>query len=530
MRKEKSLKASFKHRFLKKGLDWVLQLEALPNTKEQVVISLMYYIGIEDSEKSLQLNVDHKALDAMGISNGEQIRVDGSYPEDPEDEIGSAHEFSLIVEEDKENKSPSYSEAESKLESKPDLSKTQFVGYSLTQNVWQGFEMAEGQLIENMRFLIQEYMRAHGNEPIKKQPLLAPTLPNSLKVHTNFVIFRKYFVLPAKINFLLHSKPKSANGVMKRKLLKSAKEIFLSAERDRLFSMFSRRYLQQFDSKYALSKVYSHDKYLSFSRFAHSNLIGGLGYYSGTWLKQEPLNNGDVVSEQAPTTVFTCSPSRSFFPRGFLWDEGFHQLVLLHWDKRITMDVISHWLRLADESGWIPREQILGSEARSRVPDKFVPQNPIHGNPPTLFLVIEKLVDQLTQKVDNSVLEDSSDKFGSTTSEDDRQSIIKFLGDNFESMKRWYNWFRETQKGKKPYSFYWRGRTVNHTLASGLDDYPRAFEPSEEEMHLDLFCWMAISNRVLSKVQSVLFPNEKNEFSEDIPNFQKHLEGILSLF
>ncbi|KAK9105009.1 hypothetical protein Scep_021853 [Stephania cephalantha] len=41
--------------------------------------------------------------------------------------------------------------------------------------------------------------------------------------------------------------------------------------------------------------------------------------------------------------------------------------------------------------GWIPREQILGAEALSKVPEEFVPQHPSNGNPPTLFLILHDL-------------------------------------------------------------------------------------------------------------------------------------------
>jgi hypothetical protein len=37
------------------------------------------------------------------------------------------------------------------------------------------------------------------------------------------------------------------------------------------------------------------------------------------------------------------------------------------------------------------REQILGEEARQRVPPEFVVQDPAHANPPSLFLPIAEL-------------------------------------------------------------------------------------------------------------------------------------------
>lgn len=54
--------------------------------------------------------------------------------------------------------------------------------------------------------------------------------------------------------------------------------------------------------------------------------------------------------------MFTPSPSRFAFPRPFLWDDGFHNMLACKWNPYLCMQTISDWMETMDENGWIPRE------------------------------------------------------------------------------------------------------------------------------------------------------------------------------
>ncbi|MCH94265.1 mannosyl-oligosaccharide glucosidase GCS1-like, partial [Trifolium medium] len=106
---------------------------------------------------------------------------------------------------------------------------------------------------------------------------------------------------------------------------------------------------------------------ISVGKAAIGSLLGGIGYFYGQSkiALSRTLNFREHVDYVSywPAELYTAVPSRSFFPRGFLWDEGFHQLLIWRWDIRISLDIIGHWLDLMNIDGWIPREQILGTEA-----------------------------------------------------------------------------------------------------------------------------------------------------------------------
>lgn len=218
-----------------------------------------------------------------------------------------------------------------------------------------------------------------------------------------------------------------------------------------------------------------------------SNMVGGIGYFYGSSFVQS-VHNKDPV-EYWKAGLYTGVPSRSFFPRGFLWDEGFHNLLLARWDPNISEDILAHWLDLMNIDGWIPREQILGAEARSQVPAQFIVQRDTNANPPALFLALESLLSQPETAL----------------------AHMDFLRRAFPRLLHLFNWLNTTQAGKIPGTYRWRGRDLSSrselnpkTLTSGLDDYPRASHPTEDERHVDLLCWLAFSSGVLSRMADIL--------------------------
>ena len=175
-----------------------------------------------------------------------------------------------------------------------------------------------------------------------------------------------------------------------------------------------------------------------------------------------------------------------------------------------------------DDEGWIGREQILGPEARSKVPQEFQVQYPHYANPPTLFLVLETLIDKL--KSESAKTTDSKDAFDETRNAhlQDPELAIRYLRELYPLLKRHYFWFRKTQWGDiKSYDreafstkegYRWRGRTPLHVLTSGLDDYPRAQPPHPGELHTDLISWMGMMTRSMRRIAETI--GEEDDLEE----------------
>ncbi|GAB6025474.1 hypothetical protein CHUAL_011214 [Chamberlinius hualienensis] len=295
--------------------------------------------------------------------------------------------------------------------------------------------------------------------------------PNVKSRNPNFVVYQVTFLPPFELTVIYETETNDAN-----RETDLAGDFYLET-----LESHRQEFNHQLDEQFGLSADRHSQKDLEFAKAALSNLVGGIGYFYGKSVVKSSYSKDPVYYFEGP--LYTAVPSRSFFPRGFLWDEGFHLLLIARWNLDIAKDIIAHWLDMINIEGWIPREQILDTEAQSRVPPEFIVQHNTFANPPALFLPLKYIVNQMD--------------------EDD----LGFLKNIFPRLTKWYQWFNTTQVGKLAGSYRWRGRNNNSleelnpiTLTSGLDDYPRASNPTADERHVDLRCWMAIAAGVLADI------------------------------
>ncbi|KAK3378048.1 glycoside hydrolase family 63 protein [Podospora didyma] len=332
----------------------------------------------------------------------------------------------------------------------------------------------------------------------------------------------------------------------------SAGKDLTSADLTREIKEATESFGDRFSSVFSFKAPFTAEKYKKFGRSMFSNLIGGIGYFyghsivdrsnapeydeenEGFWEETAEARARRQEAPEGPYEIFTSVPSRPFFPRGFLWDEGFHLLPIADWDIDLSMEIVKSWFNLMDEDGWIGREQILGAEARSKVPAEFQTQYPHYANPPSLFLVIDSFVDKL-RKASNGSLPAAKQHLSqgvplATALVDNPEVGLEYLRRLYPLLRRQFDWFKRTQFGdiksydREAYSskeaYRWRGRTVTHCLTSGLDDYPRPQPPHPGELHVDLMSWVGMMAKSLINISGAI------GLAEEAEELKKVLDGI----
>ena len=324
----------------------------------------------------------------------------------------------------------------------------------------------------------------------------------------------------------------------------------------------------RFETSFPLHPPFTTPLHHTFSKSALSSLLAGLSYFHGHYLvdrhthssydEEDPAfwiqateqrSHSTSAHLEGPRELFTATPSRPFFPRGFYWDEGFHLLPVGVWDNDLALEVVKSWFGLEDEEGWIAREQILGEEARSKVPEEFQTQYPHYANPPTLLMPIAAFIERLQrtrrgvglQEEEGIAVEDMFSEEKVTRRYLDNPDLARhYLRELYPLLQRHHEWFRRTQAGdikvwdREAYSmkegYRWRGRTPDHCLTSGLDDYPRARPPHTGELHVDLLSWMGFFARTLKGVAEFLGETDDvDELSKMETAIISNLDGTLSL-
>ncbi|KAI9822236.1 MAG: Processing alpha glucosidase I [Thelocarpon impressellum] len=400
-----------------------------------------------------------------------------------------------------------------------------------------GHWQAKTALFMEMKTDIDKYVAKYGEEDLPP-PWQMFTIPNE-PGQGNLHFVEKVFEGPFEFD-VLYSSGSAVEPVTSEIITETIQSVIES---------FSERFTRIFAPK----APFTEPAHLKFSKELFSNLIGGIGYFYGDSVvdrsyapEYEEENEGfwqDTAEARArgneklegPSELFTSIPSRPFFPRGFLWDEGFHLLPVVDWDIDLALDIVKSWFNLMDDDGWIGREQILGPEARSKVPTEFQVQYPHYANPPTLFLVVEAFIDKLalgsskTQPADEQLGSQDSPNLYTAYLENPEVSL-QYLRDLYPLLKRQYEWFRKTQWGDiKGYDrdafsskegYRWRGRSPEHILTSGLDDYPRAQPPHPGELHVDLMSWVGMMARSLKRIASTL------DEDDDAAEFAAHEHAI----
>ncbi|KAG9001821.1 Processing alpha glucosidase I, partial [Tulasnella sp. 427] len=501
------------------GGSWATRIKGKPlDPSKPMKISMIAYQGIEGlGSLELETEADANGLTGEIVFSGESVDL-GKFRlrrvESPDSHVLTEGLHANMFKEKK--------------------GKTHFMGRMVPDgSLWRAKDIVFKAIMDFVTPQLPYYRNHDMQYP---EPGLILTLPNDAPSASNFYALQKTYdgEFSFDVFFDSESAETKLNGETFTRLMQQFKTVF------------DKRFRGTFPVPASLG-----EKYVAFSKAVTSNLMGGVGYFYGDSIVDgsvaEDDDGDDDVSEETPDDpiikarakrtmappreLLTATPSRPFFPRGFYWDEGFHLLQIGAWDNDLSLEILKSWIDLIDENGWVGREQILGEEARSKVPEEFQMQFPTYANPPTLIMAVTAFIDRL--KVEG-VIEDPLAQFNSQAEAQtgfsdsrprgagnqllDGEAAKEFLRSIYLKLLRHYEWFRRTQRGQirqwsgrvassSVEAYRWRGRSKEHVLTSGLDDYPRP-EPHVGELHVDLISWMAFYTKTMRGIAEFLGEEE----------------------
>ena len=424
------------------GNDWAVRVKGQPiDGNNMVKTGVVFYAGLE-GEGSLNLKNQHEGRGIDGV-----VKLKGKSPE-----LGT---FELhVTDGPKSNKHPKSGHV---LEEMRPSHKSHYASLNVPDdNVWLAKDIFLTFAQDSVNELTQMFEQDDSIPPWNVY-LIQETKNVKGQLHFVQKIYQGSFTFD-----ILYNTKKSDDDTL----------LFTPKSLTDSISQTSEIFKQKFERAFTFQAPFDDNKYLAFAKEMYSNLVGGIGYFYGTHIvdrsyaeeyeeteekfweaaSEKLKEGGSMATEEGPFELFTMVPSRSFFPRGFYWDEGFHLIPVLEYDSDLVLEIMKSWFFKLDSDGWIAREQILGPEARSKVPQEFQVQYPHYANPPTLMLLLSRIVSKISERrraltVGRFLNCQTQTVLSLVMLEiENPDLLLSYIKQVYPFLQSHYDWFRQTQK------------------------------------------------------------------------------------
>lgn len=330
------------------GTDWTTRIIYETNNTK-LSVSLVWYIYIDPGENENSLNSQDYSVDTLKDVNNKldkSITIIGKTP--------SLNDFQMSIIPIKTNineKSNQY---------------TVYVNTSISRMHCPNTAMLRNCVARSMIIKQQSIKQQHG-----MQILLSDQNNDKTSNHINNFIAIQITVTHSIKSLKSMSKIKNFSYsfdvayTQKNKILNTPS--LIGNTFNLVHAEYSKRFQQKFENSFPITfnhNTIEKDLLLNFAKVTFSNMAGSLGYFYGSSLVRDDNNNKYYNKDISNAVKYwkagllTVVPSRSQFPRGFLWDDGFHGLLLGSWNIDLELNILGHWMDLLNYQGWIPREQV----------------------------------------------------------------------------------------------------------------------------------------------------------------------------